>query len=64
MKLTGEVIIHAETAAFSAPPVSDFAPFLGQLKVLALPLVQALGVGPINVSAGDAAERGDIIESG
>ncbi len=33
--------------------------FLRQLQGLALPLVQALGVGPVDVGAGDAVERGD-----
>ena len=41
-----------------ADAVSEFAPFLGQLKVLALLLVEAPGVGPVNVSASDAVERG------
>jgi len=35
------------------------APFLGQLKSLMFPLVEAFGVGPVNVSAGDAVKRGD-----
>ena len=44
-----------------ADAVSEFAPFPGQLKGLALPLVEALGIGPVNVSASDAVERGDSV---
>ena len=37
----------------------EFAPFLGQLQGLALSLVEALGVGPVDVGAGDAVEHGN-----
>jgi len=41
------------------PEDPGVAPFLGQLKSFALPLVEALGVGPVDVGAGDAVKRGD-----
>ncbi len=38
----------------------SLASFFGQLKGLAFPLVEAFGVGPVHVSAGDVVvERGD-----
>src|ERR1035437_1477876 len=45
----------------SSPRSSEPAPFPGQLKCLALPLVEALGIGPVNISAGDAVEHGDSV---
>lgn len=39
--------------------LSELAWFFGQFKGLAFPLVEALGVGPVNVGAGDAFESGD-----
>jgi hypothetical protein len=38
--------------------LAELASFFGQFKGLAFPLVEALGVGPVNVSAGDAVEGG------
>ena len=39
--------------------LSELASFSGQLKGLAFPLVEAFGVGPVHVSAGDTVERCD-----
>jgi hypothetical protein len=44
-------------------PQPEYAPFLRQLKGLALPLVEALVIGPVDVDAGDAVEGGDGVTS-
>src|SRR5690242_2154694 len=39
----------------------SLASFLGQLKGLAFPVVEAFGIGPVHASAGDTVERGDTV---
>ena len=43
----------------SSPRREEFASFLGQLQGCALPLVETLRVGPVDMGGGDAVERGD-----
>ncbi len=38
--------------------LAELASFFGQLQGRALPLVEALGVGPVNAGVGDAVEGG------
>ena len=54
-------MIARERRASGAGARSEFAPVLGQLQGRALPLAEAYGVGPVDVSTSDAVERGDSV---
>ena len=41
--------------------LAGLASFFGQFKGLTFPLIEALGVGPVNVGAGDAVEGGQSV---
>jgi len=58
----GAVLVLVALAVLDcADAVSELAPFLGQFEGLVLPLVEALGIGPVNVGASDAIEGRDTV---
>jgi hypothetical protein len=53
---SGPAVLRERTWLWSWPALPELASFFGQLKGLAFSLVEALGVGPVNVGADDAVE--------